>query len=901
MSYPGNSSLPSGVQTRIRSTFEHTLGLAEKGNRQEALLGCDFVLRMDPQFEPARRLQERLDAASGPVRVDDLRRYESDGPATAADTAGLLEPLEAPPGDNLWGDLDGLATELPELPEVHGAPSAAALCNELETLLAQRKFQEIQARIAQVGPVLASDLAVERIGALSHERQEAAPYVSKFLGGARDALRAGNAAEAGRLIEKARSLDPTHPGITELTRGGGAAPGGLGGAAGAPGAFGAPGAAGAPFGGAAGTGGGPGRGSQPAGAFGAPGGGTSPGSYGGAGGGSQPAGGFGGAAGGSQPAGGFGAQGAGGFGGAAGDSQPAGGFGSGAGAGGFGGQPAGGFGGGAGAGGIGGQGAGGFGGGAGAGGFGGGSGPGSLPGGQASRLPAAGVFGAGAAPGPPGYGGSAGAAGLPGGGFPGGGFPSGGMPGGGMPGGPARAGESDTERRIRQLLDEGQAALDGGDPQAAVDAWSRIFLIDIDHQEAAHRIEAARRIKAERDRQVEEALHDGMARLEAGDTAGARGAFERVLEINPGHLQAREYLQQLADGHVPTPSRAFAASRPGAAGGRPQPQPSAAVGYAGGSLASPGSSAQALDADLQEEILVPPEVQDGARAAEPRREVRAMSVPAGEGRARHLFMMIGSAVLLLALAVGWYIYLNREQWFPNSHAEEPAAPAAPNPIPRAAKLHAAGKVAVALAQLRRIAPNDPHYKEAQDLIAQWQKADAQAGAATAAGGASAAAALPTPQAERRQTLLDEGHQQYQSGVYLLAAERLSAANQLAKLDPEDAAQLADAERHLVPMQRQLAMFRGHDWELALPELWRMREADPANKDVTRLIVDCYYDLGVRDLQRNDTADAVKKLTEAKNLVADDPEVNRQLLFAQTYVDRPADMLYRVYVKYLAIH
>ncbi len=60
MPYAGNPSLSPEVQKRVLGTFEQTLGLAAEGNRQEALLGCDFVLRMDPQFEPARRLQERL-------------------------------------------------------------------------------------------------------------------------------------------------------------------------------------------------------------------------------------------------------------------------------------------------------------------------------------------------------------------------------------------------------------------------------------------------------------------------------------------------------------------------------------------------------------------------------------------------------------------------------------------------------------------------------------------------------------------------------------------------------------------------------------------------------------------------------------------------------------------------
>src|SRR5258707_805414 len=67
--------------------------------------------------------------------------------------------------------------------------------------------------------------------------------------------------------------------------------------------------------------------------------------------------------------------------------------------------------------------------------------------------------------------------------------------------------EPESDRRVRELLDEGQAAFDAGDPQGAIDSWSRIFLIDIDHQEAARRIDSARRVKAETERQGEEIFH----------------------------------------------------------------------------------------------------------------------------------------------------------------------------------------------------------------------------------------------------------------------------------------------------------------------------------------------------------------------------------------------------------
>src|SRR6478736_3792397 len=103
MSYPGNPSLSADAQQRILGTFQQTLDLAAQGSRQEALLGCDFVLRMDPGFEPARRLLDRLKAASGAVRVDDLRggagQPGSDLPSGfdslgSLDALDSLEPLE---------------------------------------------------------------------------------------------------------------------------------------------------------------------------------------------------------------------------------------------------------------------------------------------------------------------------------------------------------------------------------------------------------------------------------------------------------------------------------------------------------------------------------------------------------------------------------------------------------------------------------------------------------------------------------------------------------------------------------------------------------------------------------------------------------------------------------------
>ncbi len=683
MNYTGNPSLSPEVKQRLLSTFEQTLELARDGNRQEALLGCDFVLRMDPQFEPAHVLQERLRASAGPVDVHDLM------------------PGGASPALDPFADLDNLSLDLPDLlpGNLPGLPGMdISLRAELQELADQRRFQELMTRAQGAQAAIADDPELQRILAAAQEKMEAEPYVLKFLGSARQALQAGQTDEVSRLLDKARSLDPTHPGIAELER-------------------------------------------------------------------------------------------------------------------------------------------------------------------ERSTSPVANWTATGPAPAieipPP--------------------LLSSAMPASLASGG----GDSESDRRIRELLGEGQAAYDAGDPQGAIDAWSRIFLIDIDHQEASRRIEAARKLKAESERQVEEIFHDGLSRLEAGDTAAARQAFERVLEIQPGYFAAREYLQQLDAGSVPRP-------KPAAAPTSEPTLPLTPLPDIGGH-------------DLQEEILVPPEPLEDVKPE--RRPARKPATRRDPRRARRLFLLVGGAVLLLVIVGVWYYLQNRDQMFPNSQPDETAAPTpSQDPIARAQRLHKGGRTAIALNQLRRIPPTDPHYSEAQKLIAEWS-----GGAPPAAEGSPAVAATPgaapgtAPAAgvgdARRAELLSLARQAHAERTYLKALSRLEQAGAIAKLDGDDAQLLADVKQKLEPLAKDVDLFRQHEWAFVVQDMWTQHEADPANRDVTQLLVDSYYNLAVLDLQRNDTTEAVKKLQQALEL-QDDPPVRRHLQFAQAYQDRPKDLLYRIYVKYL---
>ena len=92
MSYCGDFSLPGDFQQRINTIFSQTLGLAKEGKKEEALLGCDFILRLDSLFEPARRLQQQ-------AQCDELI-HAADLRALAGLDAKLEAATDPPPPAN---------------------------------------------------------------------------------------------------------------------------------------------------------------------------------------------------------------------------------------------------------------------------------------------------------------------------------------------------------------------------------------------------------------------------------------------------------------------------------------------------------------------------------------------------------------------------------------------------------------------------------------------------------------------------------------------------------------------------------------------------------------------------------------------------------------------------------
>lgn len=751
MSYPGNTSLAPEIQQRILATFEQTIELAGKGNHQEALLGCDFILRLDPLFDPARKLQSRLEQTEGSVDVSDLAP-EEDGAvgetsfsdlenlsldtqvepiASAASKTESIDPSASNPASTTPAEATAASstssTSSPPLPEsespaspdasdsaaeaqapeeatpasestpASGNNDSSALASRLEVLLADRRFDEIKSALAQAPPEVQSAPPVPAVLERVQEAAEAEPYVRNFLDRAREAKASGDEAEASRLLDKARALDAEHPGIAEIE-------------------------------------------AMEA---------TTP-----------------------------------------------------------------------------------------------------PPEGEAAEAAA----GASQAPPQP--------------------SPSGSNLDEGIDLS-AQSVSEDDDPRISELLKEGQTAFDQTDYQGAIDAWSRIFLIDIDHAEANRRIELARKMKAEGEREIEQIFHEALAHADAGETDEAAAGLKKVLELSPGHMAAREALEGLEAGETPAATQ------------ETESDSDIDLGLSDLDLSDSGTSEAAPP--LKHQILVPPE--PGEELATGSEETAPTTVAVKSSGARRRFFAIGFVVLAAVVVAGWFLYANRGHLFHNTSTAAAPSATALDPIAHAKELAKQGKTEMALSMLRRMPPSDSRYSEAQVLIAQWEAASKPQQPAQPTG--PSAAELAT-----RDDWLASARSSVKDGEFLVASEWLAKAASIAPLAGDGAKLKATCDEQLAPIKSEIDLFRQGEWELALPRLWRVHQSQPGNRTVTRLIVNSYYDLGVRDLQREEIKDALSKFNEAVKLAPADATLQRLVSFCETYRQRQPDLLYQIFVKYL---
>ena len=184
-SYPGNPSLPKEVRDKILSTFRHTLNLYKEGKSEDCLIGCDFILKMDPRFAPARQLMEK-----------------ARNPASEVDVAGL----------------EALVAEAPVRAERASSPETDRLLVRAAESFNTRDFDAAIASAEQVLQVLPGNQDASEILRKARERKGAQPQFEAARQRAIAALDGQRTGEAQAALEKMRSLDADHPAVALLER-----------------------------------------------------------------------------------------------------------------------------------------------------------------------------------------------------------------------------------------------------------------------------------------------------------------------------------------------------------------------------------------------------------------------------------------------------------------------------------------------------------------------------------------------------------------------------------------------------------------------------------------------------------------------------------------------------------
>ena len=104
-------------------------------------------------------------------------------------------------------------------------------------------------------------------------------------------------------------------------------------------------------------------------------------------------------------------------------------------------------------------------------------------------------------------------------------------------------GDSDREARIEQLLLTGLDHYFAGHYEQAINVWTRVVFLERHHDRARAYIERARSAQAERQREAEELLHNGVAAYDAGETDKARDFLTRA--VAEGSDTAHVFLDRL--------------------------------------------------------------------------------------------------------------------------------------------------------------------------------------------------------------------------------------------------------------------------------------------------------------------------------------------------------------------
>jgi tetratricopeptide (TPR) repeat protein len=241
---------------------------------------------------------------------------------------------------------------------------------------------------------------------------------------------------------------------------------------------------------------------------------------------------------------------------------------------------------------------------------------------------------------------------------------------------------SDVERqsRIEQLLVSGLDEYFAGRLDHAINVWTRVLFLDRTSDRARAYIDRARRAQAEKQRETEALVHQGLQAFDAGEVEQARTLLTSALEHGAPHEQTLPVLHRI------------------------------------GLLAAPASV-----------------------AAAPRRVRWRRAAPAPTPATRPWLWLVAAALLAMSAAGLWIVVTGPgDGAFASTPAVDSTVDVLPVPgasdahLARAEALFGAGKLPDALAVLDRVSAGDSAYQQAQALRARVQRELLAAGSGAAA-------------------------------------------------------------------------------------------------------------------------------------------------------------------------
>ena len=430
---------------------------------------------------------------------------------------------------------------------------------------------------------------------------------------------------------------------------------------------------------------------------------------------------------------------------------------------------------------------------------------------------------------------------------------------------------SDDQSKIRQYLNDGDRAFDGGDYQQAIDLWSRIFLIDVTNDEASDRIEKAKAKRREIEQAVEPLVTSGVAAFERGDAAQARKDLTEALQLDPQNTTAQSYLDRLSE---------TAAGSAAAVRSNPYVAPSV--------LDDDNLELGFLDDELPSGVeapLIPPSPGTATSAAPPKLTGK-VSKPKVVAPPRKLPLTTIAAVLgaIVLLGGGWFA------WQRFQSKPEVEAGAGQAVIARATTLASLGKFDQAIALLQDIKPDDPQHDQALVMIADLRKKKSSA--------SQMVDGIPADQYYQQR--VDAARTAFEAHDYAVAKAAFDQAMAVKPLSP-DLKDLYDAAtQQVAKLDSAKALFSERKFADAILNLQPLLEQDPENLAIQKLLVDAHFNNAAIALQEERISEGVRELDEVLKVNPDDEIAKRTRELALRYDGQPKDLLYRIYVKYLPL-